>query len=235
MVSWPIGAQSQGCQPIGAQSQVMGTCVNQSQARSPLTTAREHTRCVDDKIENDKNTFLNNNNLMSLKRWIIHQSFDVINLSPFNQLKVSIFLLLQAQDQSPKYSRRSPKPPSSLEIPAYFETFPADIQQYRHVPPPAPQQQPRWGVCQLMNGDKTFAFSRFPHGLTVSNVALPLPRDVPFPRQRSSATPVTSPVPEFVGKRWLSSRQLWWEYLQESPTLATECLILVVFTAHLPQ
>lgn len=40
---------------------------------------------------------------------------------------------------------------------------------------------------------------RFPHGLTVSNVGLPLSRDVPFPRQRSSATPVTSPVPEFSG------------------------------------
>ena len=38
--------------------------------------------------------------------------------------------------------------------------------------------------------------ARFPHGLTV---ALPLGRDVALPRQRSSATPATSPGPEFVG------------------------------------
>ena len=34
------------------------------------------------------------------------------------------------------------KPPTSLEIPAYFETFPADIRDYRHIPGPIPAIPP---------------------------------------------------------------------------------------------
>jgi len=80
-----------------------------------------------------------------------------------------------------------PKPPSTLEIPAYFEEFPSDIRDYHHIPGPAPDIPSQ---SQL----------RFPHGLTVN---LPL-RDLPLPRQRSSATPSTSPG-EFLG---VSSRSL---------------------------
>jgi len=72
------------------------------------------------------------------------------------------------------------KPPSTLEIPAYFEAFPSDIRDYHHIPGPAPDIPPQ-------------PQPRFPHGLTVN-----LGRDLPLPRQRSSATPSTSPG-EFLG------------------------------------
>lgn len=78
------------------------------------------------------------------------------------------------------------KPPSTLEIPAYFEEFPSDIRDYHHIPGPAPDIPPQ-------------PQPRFPHGLTVN-----LSRDLPLPRQRSSATPSTSPG-EFLG---VSTRSL---------------------------
>jgi len=79
------------------------------------------------------------------------------------------------------------KPPSTLEIPAYFEAFPSDIRDYHHIPGPAPDIPPQ-------------PQPRFPHGLTVN-----LGRDLPLPRQRSSATPATSPG-EFQGASTRSLR-----------------------------
>ena len=63
----------------------------------------------------------------------------------------------------------------------------SDIRDYHHIPGPAPDIPPQ-------------PQPRFPHGLTVN-----LGRDLPLPRQRSSATPATSPG-EFQGASTRSLR-----------------------------
>ena len=34
----------------------------------------------------------------------------------------------------------APQPPNTLDIPAYFQTFPADIRDYQHIAGPGPPQ-----------------------------------------------------------------------------------------------
>ena len=79
---------------------------------------------------------------------------------------------------------------------------PPDIRDYHHIPGPPhlSSHRPTRSVLQtkdLFHRDPTLDCS-FPHGLTVE---LPLSRAGHLPRQRSSATPSTSPAPEFGEKK----------------------------------
>ena len=62
-------------------------------------------------------------------------------LSPLSPLKFNF--LSQVLEES--YNKGvpappAPQPPSTLDIPAYFQTFPADIRDYHHIAGPGPPQ-----------------------------------------------------------------------------------------------